>query len=262
MSTFGQELKAWRYRRGLSQLELAVRADVSQRHISFLETGRSNPSREMVLHLGMALDVPSREHNLLLLSAGHAPGFSESSLHDIPELAAVLQRMVDAHEPYMAFVVDRTWGIVASNPAAARFAVRAFDAPPTWAGSPPNIMRLNFHPEGLRRISSNWASTASALLRRLERDAAMFPNDEALRSLLAEVRAHPGVEGLSEQPRVTVPEDLLLTTRYEIGGESIELFSTIAVVGDAHDVTLQELRIETFWPVDVASDAAWRRLVA
>ena len=243
----------------MSQMELATRADVSQRHISFLETGRSRPSREMVMHLGRTLDVPPREQNLLLSAAGHAPAFSETSIDDMAGVRTVLDRMLAAHEPYPALVVDRRWNMVASNEAAGRFVVALFPEPPAWITPPLNVMRLSFHPEGLRPHMVGWHDTARVLLRRLERDAATFPSDVHLRRLLDEVRSYPDVEHLGRGWSEPSADDLLVTASYRIGDDVVSLMTTIAIIGDAHDLTLAELRIETLWPVDETSAEAWKR---
>lgn len=262
MSPFGTELKLWRQKRGLSQLDLASAAEVSQRHISFLETGRSKPSSEMVMHLGRTLDVPPREQNVLLSAAGHAPVFSETLLDDMEGVRSALDHILASHEPYMAIVLDRRWDVVAANEAALRFVAAAFPEPPAWIVPPFNIMRMSFHPEGLRRHMVGWEPTASSLLRRLERDAATFPSDEGIGGLLSEVRSYPGVAELDTIRGEPSPADLIIPTTYAIGGIEVSLFTTIAIIGDAHDLTLAELRIETFWPADQASAEAWKGLMS
>ena len=258
---FGGHLKEWRRRRGLSQLDLALQADVSQRHISFIETGRSRPSREMVLHLGQALEVPPREQNVLLLAAGHAPAYSETPLDQIEEISRVLDVILEAHEPAMAIVVDRQWNVIRSNTIATSFISSLFPDPPEWMARPPNVMRLNFHPEGLRRHMVDWEITAAALLRRLERDVRTHPSDTDLADLLEEVHSYPGVSSLPG-PAVDAGSSLLVPATYVIDGNEISLFTTIARIGDAHDLTLAELRLETFWPVDPTSSEHWTRLVS
>ncbi len=258
---FGALLRDWRHATGLSQLELATRAEVSQRHVSFLETGRSRPSREMVIHLGLVLEVSPREQNLLLLAADHAPEFTETPLEDLEHIAGVLDFILQAHEPNIAIIVDRSWNLVRANRAATRFTSILFSEPPNWATPQLNVMRLNFHPEGLRRHMVDWDRTAAALLRRLERDVASHPHDSSLRELLDEVRGYPQVDTLPRrQPRTQ--RDLLVPVTYAIAGEEVSLFTTIAIIGDAHDLTLAELRLETFWPTDPSSAERWQRLMA
>lgn len=259
-TTFGSLLREWRRARGISQLELAMRADVSQRHISFLETGRSRPSTEMVVHLGRVLDVPPREQNLLLTAAGHAPAFTETPLARLDHIAGILDLMLEAHEPNIAIVVDRKWDLVRANGTATSFTAKLFPVPPNWMVPPLNVMRLNFRPDGLRQHMVGWEPTAAALLRRLERDVASHPNDRALRDLLDEVRSFPGVEELPSGTPATRAVDLVIPSTFLIEGQEISLFTTIAIIGDAHDLTLNELRLETFWPMDEASAERWNRL--
>lgn len=260
-STFGTQLRDWRRSRGLSQLDLAADADVSQRHISFLETGRSRPSREMVIHLGQALDVPPREQNLLLLAAGHSPAFTETPLDAIESISDVLDFMLEAHEPNMAIVIDRRWNLVRANRPATALTSIIFPEPPDWAVPTLNVMRLNFHPEGLQRHMVGWESTAATLLRRLERDVASHPHDRDLRSLLEEVRGYPHVGSLPRHAGPSSADDLVVPTTLVIEGDPISLFTTISIIGDAHDLTLSELRLETFWPIDRDSAARWERLI-
>ena len=175
----------------------------------------------------------------------------------MPEVSGVLDFILRAHEPNMAVVVDRRWDVVAVNAPATRFMSALFPSLPDWLAPPPNIMRLSFHPEGLRAHMEGWDRTAAAMLRRLERDVASYPHDSDLRHLLDEVRGFPGVAELTVERRQAEAGDLMVPTTYVIEGESISLFTTIAVIGDAHDCTLAELRIETFWPLDDASRSRW-----
>ena len=258
-TTFGSQLRLWRHSQGLSQLELATRADVSQRHISFMESGRSRPSPEMVVHLADILEVPPREQNLLLTAAGHAPAYTETPFADLEAIGEVLEFMLAAHEPNLAIVVDRRWDVVRANGVARRFMSEVVPELADWA-SPMNVMRLNFHPEGLRLHTVDWEISAGALLRRLERDAARQPHDVGLHDLLVEIRGYPGVDALS-RPALSEIGDLLVPVTYRIAGNEISLFTTISVIGDAHDLTLAELRLETFWPIDEESRRHWQPLV-
>jgi len=258
--TFGGHLREWRRVRGLSQLELASRAEVSQRHISFIESGRSRPSREMVLHLGDVLEVPPREQNLLLTAAGHAPAFAETPLDQLDQIAGVLDLMLRAHEPNVAIVVDRQWNVVRANTAATSLVTTLLPEDSASLLQPLNVMRLSFHPDGLRRHMTSWPATAAALLRRLERDVAYYPNDKGLHDLVDEVRDYPDVDSLPRVLPGAGPADLLVPVTYRVGGEHISFFTTIAIIGDAHDLTLAELRLETFWPMDQDSAGRWTRL--
>lgn len=258
-TNFGARMREWRRNRGLSQLDLAARAGVSQRHISFIETGRSRPSREMVVHLGRFLDIPPREQNLLLTSAGHAPAFSETPLDQLHEIAGVLDFMLTAHEPNMAIVVDRQWNVIRANDPAMWFVSRVLPTQPEWA-RPLNVMKVNFHPDGVRSHMVDWESTAAVLLGRLERDVALYPSDGELHHLLDEVRTYSGVDSL-RRPLHAPGGDLLVPATYRVEGEEISLFTTISVIGDAHDLTLAELRLETFWPMDRITAERWKRVV-
>lgn len=204
----------------------------------------------MVVHLGRILEVPPRELNVLLMSAGLAPAHKETPLEDLEDVTAVLDFIFAAHEPNMAIVVDRRWDVVRANRPASLLTARLLEDPPSWAQPRPNAMRLNFHPDGLRRHMPDWETSAAALLRRLNRDVATYPSDRHLQELAAEVHGYPGVESLPRHPEPAAAEDLLIPITYAIDGETMNLFTTIATIGDAHDLTLAELRIETFWPMD------------
>ena len=257
-ATFGDHLRQWRHRRGMSQLALGAAADVSQRHISFIETGRSKPSPELVRHLGVVLDVPLREQNLMLVAAGHAPAHPETDPAELPEILPALQSIVDAHSPYMAVVVDRRWNVVVSNGPAQVLAQRVLDPDVLGHGGVLNLMRATFHPSGLRRFIDNWGSVWPTLLTGLERDAARAPGDAGLASLLEEFRETVAGDRRSDESQ----SGFLMPLRYTIGDHRFELFTTIATIDAPLDVTVSELRIETFWPVDAESDAAWRRFVS
>lgn len=251
--TFGALLRAWRTRRRVSQLTLASHAEVSARHVSFLETGRARPSREMVLHLAEQLDVPLRERNALLTAAGFAPAFDERPLDD-PELTAARQAVelvLAGHEPYPAVVVDRHWNLVAANTALALLT----EGLPDWLLDPPvNVVRASTHPDGLASRIANFDEYGSHLVGRLRRQVEITA-DPALAALLAEVRAYPGVVELPGfEPRGAA----LLPMRIRpIGdGPALSFFSTIATFGTPADITLDELAIEAFFPADDATRGA------
>jgi transcriptional regulator with XRE-family HTH domain len=260
VSSVGPLLQFWRRTRQLSQLALAHEAGVSPRHVSFLETGRSNPSREMVLVLADALAVPLRERNALLLAAGFAPMFRESDLHD-PALApvrAALDAILRQQEPYPAVVMNREWDVVRTNEAAERF-FRALLAGRTVPGDP-NVLRLMFHPEGLRRAVANWDAVAQSLLQRLHREAVGGVLSERARTLLAEVLAYPGVPPRWSVPDLAAPITPVVPVGFRHGTEAFNFFSAVTVLGTPQDITLQELRIECFFPSDDETAAAARRL--
>lgn len=247
-ATFGAELRRWRDVRRISQLDLAAAAEVSQRHISFLETGRARPSREMVIHLSETLELPLRSRNRLLGSAGFAPAYPERTLNDsaLSAVREVLQRLVDT-QPYPAYVVDRLWNIQLSNALSQSLigAVAPASFAPDLIGG--NAMRLLMHPRGLRDVVANWPAAAAALLRRLAREVAERPDDGQLVELLEEARRH--VRG-TDTGGVPVPDDLLVPITMRTGDGVRQFYTTIATIGAAHDVTLEELRIETLVPAD------------
>lgn len=251
--TFGEHLKDWRTRRRVSQLDLALDADISARHLSFLETGRSRPSREMVLRLAERLDAPLRERNVLLLAAGFAPVFGERSLDD-PALAgplAAVNEWLAAHEPYPALAIDRRWDLIAAN-AAVGVLLEGVD--PALLAPPINVLRLSLHPQGLLPRIVNAAEWRDHLLGRLRHQAAVA-GDPALHALVAELAAMPG--GPAKPPRHDPPE-VLTPLVLRQGDATLSLISTTTVFGTPQDVTLSELMLETLLPADPATRAWFR----
>ncbi len=249
----GELLREWRQRRRLSQLDLAIQADISARHLSFVETGRSRPTSEMILRLTDHLDVPLRERNTLLLAGGYAPAFPAHGLGE-PELAAVrraLRKVLDGHQPYPAVVVNRHWELVDANPASAVLTSGAA----SWLQEPPaNVLRLSLHPDGMAPRIANLPEWRSHVLTRLRRQAAAT-GDPVLADLVAELRGYPG--GESEAP---APTDVVVPLRYCHNGRELAFFSITAVIGTPLDVTVEELAIESFYPADDATAAALRGL--
>lgn len=254
----GTLLRDWRQRRRFSQLHLASRAEVSPRHLSFVETGRSRPSRELVLHLADHLDVPLRERNALLLAAGYAPTYHETPL-DAPEMQPVrdaLDKILSGHDPFPAVVVDRRWNLVSANKPALMLLTDG--VAPALLEPPANALRVSLHPDGLAPRIVNFAAWSDHLLTRLDRQVAASADDE-LRALADELRTYPGVAGRHEghvdaAALLFVP--LVLRTR----GEQLHLFSTLATFGTALDITVEELAIEAFFPADAATSVALREL--
>jgi transcriptional regulator with XRE-family HTH domain len=245
----GELLRAWRQRRNLSQLELALGADVSSRHVSFLETGRARPSREMVIRLAEELEVPLRERNSLLLAAGYAPVYDERPL-DAPEMAPVRQaidRFLRAHEPYPAVVVDRYHNLVASNDA---LELVLEGVAPELLEPPANAMRVALHPRGMAPRTLNLAEWSAHLLQRLRRET-QITGDPELARLYDELVVYPGVEVAPHQPDVQ-PADIVLPLRLlDVDGTSeLAFFSTLSTFGTAADITLAELAIEAFYPAN------------
>ena len=260
--TFGARLRWWRQRRGLSQLDFAGVAGTSQRHLSFLESGRTMPSQEMVLRLAAALDVPLRQQNALLLAAGYAPVWRESEL-TAPALAEVngaLDQMLAQQEPFPAFVVDRRWTLQRANAAAARlteFLAGPTPPSPTPPGAP-NLADALVSPDGLRPFIVNWEEVALHFLRGVQADAAADGMPETAR-LLDRLTAYPGIPALAAIPLPETPAGPVLAIHFRKGETSLRLFTTIATLGTPQDVTLQEIRIECFFPADEPTAAAFRR---
>jgi transcriptional regulator with XRE-family HTH domain len=250
----GDLIREWRQRRRLSQLDLALDAEISTRHLSFLETGRAQPSRDMLMLLAEQLEVPLRERNVLLVAAGFAPVFVERALDD-PALTAA-RRAIDlilkGHEPYPALVIDLRWNLVAANgavaPLLAGVAAHLLD-------SQVNVMRLALHPEGLAPRIANLAEWRAHLLERLRRQVALTA-DPGLIALLAEIETYPVPPAPDRRPEdfggVAVPFQLLA------GDRLLSFLSTTTVFGAAVDITLSELSLETFFPADAATAEAIR----
>lgn len=253
-SPFGTLLQHWRQVRRMSQLALANEAEVSPRHICFLEIGRAQPSRDMVLLLANTLDVPLREQNVLLLAAGYSPVYRETELA-APELGAVrsaLQAILRQQEPYPAVVMNRSWDVLTSNDAASRFFGFLLDPAP--ASGPANVIRMMFDPQGLRPFVVNWEAVAEALITRIHREAVGGAPDEATLQLLAEVLAFPGVPRRWQRPNPETPLLPVIPVTFRKGAKTFAYFSTVTTLGTAQDVTLQELRIECFFPLDAETE--------
>lgn len=247
---FGPLLQYWRKTRNLSQLALAHEADVSPRHICFVETGRSRPSREMVLLLATALDVPLRERNALLLAAGFAPVYGESSL-DAPGLAVVrmaLAAILRQQEPFPAVVLNRHWDIIDANDAAKRFF--SFLLAPRERPAVGNVLRLMFDPEGLRPHVQNWTETAAVLLQRAQRETVSGVKDAKIDELLQVVLAYPGVPERLRPSHHDAPLSPVVPIRFRKDGLSFDYFSTVTTLGTPQDITAQETRIECFFPAN------------
>lgn len=256
----GRLLREWRIRRRMSQLDLACEAEISTRHLSFLETGRSQPSRDMLLHLAEQLEIPLRERNLLLIAGGYAPVFPERSLDD-PALQAArraVELVLAGHEPYPALAVDRHWTLVASNNAVAPLIA---GVEPTLLRPPINVLRLSLHPAGLATRIANYAEWRSHLLARLRRQIAVAA-DPILIELLSELCAYPTPAGARGRPPVKEREyaDLVIPFQLKTEQGLLTFFSTTTIFGTPVDVTLSELALETFLPADAATSDALTRM--
>lgn len=249
----GDLLRQWRERRRISQLDLSIQADVSTRHLSFVETGRSQPSRDMVLRLADKLDVPLRERNHLLLAAGYAPVYGEAPL-DAPQMAAVRQAIrlvLKAHEPFPALVVDRGWNLVDAN---TTIELLTAGAAPQLLQPPVNVPRLALHPDGAAPRIINLGEWRAHLLARLRREIAVSA-DQGLVELLDELRTYPG-----EQPEVDAPGsgDVVVPLRIRTEVGELRFLSTVATFGTPLDVTVAELSIESFFPANPETADALR----
>jgi transcriptional regulator with XRE-family HTH domain len=252
----GGLLRDWRRRRRLSQLDVSLDAAVSARHLSFVETGRARPSRELVLHLAEHLDVPLRERNNLLLAAGYAPFYGETPLDaDAMEpVRAALEKILSGHVPFPAVIVDRRWDIVSANAPALALLSEGVD--PALLAPPANALRVCLHPDGLAPRIANLGEYGAHLVGRLARQAALAP-DPAIDELLAELRGYAGAS--AQGSGALEPAELLFAPlSMRALGRDLRMFSTLATFGTALDITVAELAIESFFPADAATDAALR----
>jgi transcriptional regulator with XRE-family HTH domain len=250
----GAHLREWRQRRHLSQLDLAVDADISARHLSFVETGRSSPSREMVLKLAERLDVPLRERNVLLVAAGFAPAFPQRALDD-PALKAAreaINLVLKAHEPNPALAYDRHWNLVSAN----RMVAPLLEGvPQRLLGQPFNILRLAFHPEALASRTVNLAEWCGHLLERLHRQCEATADPELIK-LYQDLKAYPIPARAGPLP----PDNVAIPFKLRHRGEVLSFFSTTMVFGTPVDITLSELALETFFPADDLTAARMRSI--
>lgn len=257
----GELLRGWRQRPRLSQLDLAGEAAVSTRHLSYVETGRSLPSREMLLRLAERLEVPLRERNRLLLAAGYAPRYAEHML-DEPALEAAraaLQRLLAAHDPYPGLVLDRQWNVVLANRTAHRLTALL---PEALRQAPLNIFRASLHPQGFAALTANFDEWGGHLLDTLQR-VALRTGDPGLLALEQEVLTYPNVQSLRARrgPAQSggVPQ-VLLPCIVQLPSGMLSMFTTLTTFGSPHDVTLAELCVELFYPSDAASETLLRAM--
>jgi transcriptional regulator with XRE-family HTH domain len=254
---FASSLRWWRRQRGLSQLDLATRTEVSQRHLSFMELGRASPSRDMVMRLAAALDVPLRQHNALLIAAGFAPVWRQTDLA-APELIGIrsaLDYMLGQQEPYPAVAVDRHWNLLRSNSGAVRLI--EFLVGPLAPDTPVNLADALAAPDVLRPYLVNWAEVVRYFIRSVEADAAADGTPETA-AVLERLLAYQGVRAAVN----AVPTELSITPvipmHFHKGATELRLFTTIATLGTPQDITLQELRVECFFPMDAETSGILR----
>jgi transcriptional regulator with XRE-family HTH domain len=256
----GVLLRQWRDIRGKTQLDLSFDAGVSQKHISFIESGRSTPSRQMLLDLAQALDVPLRERNELLMAAGYAPLYSDQALAApiMDSIGKALTRMLRQHEPFPAIVMDRHWNVVMANDAAPQLFNCFVDM--ARRPTPRNLLHLMFDPEGMRPFIANWPQTARGLLARVHREALGRVIDEKTRRLLAELSQYPGVKA---EWRAPSPDDAMpmIPLSFAKDGVRLNYFSMITTIGTPQAVTSEELRLECMFPADDATETAHGRFV-
>lgn len=262
--SLGALLREWRLARRLTQRDLADRAEISVRHLSFLETSRANASREMVLVLANALDLPLRERNALLGAAGFAAVYRETALDAAPmqHVRRALDHILGQQEPFPAMVLDRRWNVLRLNGGAQRLFARFLvprSPPPIVLG---NLVHALFHPEGLRHVLVDWPRVAAVMADRLHREAAAEPTDGDLRALRDAALAYPGLPDHLRRPRLDdthPPVALPLCLRAEDGAE-VRFFTTLTTLGTPLDVTAEELRIESYYPLDEATETLMRAL--
>lgn len=247
----GSLLREWRTRRRVSQLELSAETGVSTRHLSFIETGRARPSRDMVMRLAEFLDLPLRERNTLLLAAGYAPEYAQTPLsaESMRDVRRSLQALVDAHQPCPAFAVDHAWNLVLANDVAL---VLADGMPDELMAEPLNVIRLLLHPDGLRRRIVNFDVYSAHVLYRLHRQLRLT-GDIAVRDLVRECEAYPGVTTLRD---VTPPIAPVLKIRLGDDDPVLSFFTIVSTLGTPYDVTLDEIAIESFFPTDAQTAQA------
>jgi transcriptional regulator with XRE-family HTH domain len=259
----GSLLRRWREARRLSQLELALEAEVSARHLSFVETGRATPSREMLITLANVLDVPLRERNVLFLAAGYAPVYGETSLNDprMSQVRDVIEIMLRSNEPRAAIAHDRYWNVVMANAAFVRLlsivlgkAPAGLSAMQVATAPRVNLLHLLFDPDSLRRVIVNWEASTQALLNQAYRRLA-WACDEMLKALIDDVLKYPGVPARWREPEFEAPHALILPMELNFNGKVARMFSTVTSVATPHDVTLQDLHIEVFYPADAESES-------
>lgn len=244
MHTVGELLRGWRRRRGLSQLDLAIAADVSARHVSLIETAKTNPSATMILRLTEQLHVPLRDRNRLLLAAGFAPRYPERPLDTLPPVHDAIRRVLHAHEPYPAVVFDRGWNIVLTNRAIEPFFAHIA---PDLLEPPVNLIRLGLDPRGLGHLVVNRDDVRAVFRGRISRQLAHAPDPE-LTTLYEEL--------LADAPDHHVDADVVIPMILRINGRELRLFSTITTFGTPLDITVDEIAIESYYPAD-AESAAW-----
>jgi transcriptional regulator with XRE-family HTH domain len=255
----GQQLRAWRATRGKSQLDISLDTGISQRQVSFIESGKSTPGRQNLLQIAEALDVPFRERNALLLAAGYAPIYAETTLDDqeMKGITQALNRMLRQHEPYPAVVLDRYWNVLLANDAAPNFFGHFVDM--AKRPRPRNLLHLMFDPAGVRPFIIGWEETARSLLSRVFRESVGRVIDTRTRELMASLLAYPGVEE-AWKLTTSVQTTPVIALSFNKDGEAFNFFSLVTTVGTAQTITTQELRVECMFPLDDETETNYRAL--
>jgi transcriptional regulator with XRE-family HTH domain len=255
----GVLLREWRAARRMSQLELALEAEVSARYLSCVETGKSQPSREMIARLADALAMPLRERNALLMAAGYAPGYPETALRakELGQIHRAVELILKHQEPYPAFVLNRHWDVIRANPAAVRVGEFLIGG-----SAHRNMVRQFFDPNDLRRVVANWEEVAGDLIRHLHDALAAIPFDTKTRALLDDVLRYPGVPSQWRGRELTAPPPPILTVEFRKDNQVLRFFSTITTFGTSRDITIDELRIECTFPADDSTAERCRALAA
>ena len=260
-NSFGQLLKQWRSQRNFSQLDLSITSNVSQRHISFLESGRSNPSRDMVLTLAAVLDIPLRQQNQMLTAAGFSPLYSEFDLND-PEVAPIrraLEFTLRQQEPYPALVMDRYWNQIVMNKGAESLIGWLTDEKELPAEIGPNLIKLMLHPQGIKEHVENWEIVASHLIHRVRRET-QTEGEQQSQSLFNSLLAYPEIENLLRSPVKENWQLPLLNTIFSKAHQRLSFFTTLTTLGTPYDITLQELRLECLFPADKVTEEVFQAL--
>jgi transcriptional regulator with XRE-family HTH domain len=257
----GDLLKQWRGLRGRSQLDISVDTGISQRQISFIESGRSVPSRSTLMGIAQVLEVPLRERNALLLAAGYAPIYSDAAWNsdEMKTINKALQRMITQHEPYPALVMDRYWNVLLTNEAAPRFFNCFIDM--SRRPSPRNLLHLMFDPKGMRPFIAHWEVLAKALIQRVQREAVGHIIDQKTKDLVADLLAYPDVESDWKAPEMASPLPMVPIS-FARDGRVLNYFSLITTVGTPQTIAAQELRVECMYPADDATEALHAKLLA
>ncbi len=260
-SDLGVLLKEWRGLRRRSQLDISMDTGISQRQISFIESGRSVPSRTTLINIAAALDVPLRERNVLLLAAGYAPLYSNAAWdsQDMKSINKALERVLAQHEPYPAIVMDRYWNVLMTNSAAPRFFNCFIDM--SARPSPRNMLHLIFDPEGMRPFIANWQPLAKAMIQRVYRETVGHVVDQQTRDLVTTLLAYPDVKSDWRAPEKT-GDSPMIPMSFVKNGDTMNYFSLLTTVGTPQTIAAQELRIECMYPADDATEVLHAQLLA